>query len=146
MAKNDKIFNNNFDSPDFELNGTIKFDLDPSLDDGLHEEERIHFDMISRWIHELIINSRFNKFNKVDDLGRCTKLKKVDINEVYGFIVDEMVAKYSRIDLFSELCVYFNIKADKFYSSLSNVYKEDLIQELDLRTGILDRKNIKKLF
>ena len=25
MAKNDKIFNNNFDSPDFELNGTIKF-------------------------------------------------------------------------------------------------------------------------
>mgnify|MGYP001626648655 CR=1 FL=1 len=146
MAKHDKIFNNNFDSPDFELNGTIKFDLDPSLDDGLHEEERIHFDMIARWIHELIINSRFNKFNKVDDLGRCTKLKKVDINEVYGFIVDEMVAKYSRIDLFSELCVYFNIKPDKFYSSLSNVYKEDLIQELDHRTGILDRKNIKKLF
>jgi len=48
MAKNDKIFNNNFDSPDFELNGTIKFDLDPSLDDGLHEEERIHFEMIAR--------------------------------------------------------------------------------------------------
>jgi len=80
------------------------------------------------------------KFNKVDDLGRCTKLKKADINEVYGYIVDEMVAKYSRIDLFSELCVYFDIKADKFYSSLSNVYKEDLIQELDIRTGILDRK------
>jgi len=146
MAKNDKIFNNNFDSPDFELNCTIKFDLDPSLDDGLHEEERIHFEMIARWIHELIEGSRFSKFNKVDDLGRCTKLKKADINEVYGFIVDEMVAKYSRIDLFSELCVYFDIKADKFYSSLSNVYKEDLIQELDIRTGILDRKNIKKLF
>ena len=102
--------------------------------------------MIARWIHELIEGSRFSKFNKVDDLGRCTKLKKADINEVYGFIVDEMVDKYSRIDLFSELCVYFDIKADKFYSSLSNVYKEDLIQELDIRTGILDRKNIKKLF
>jgi len=59
MAKNDKIFNNNFDSPDFELNGTIKFDLDPSLDDGLDEEERIHFEMIARWIHELIEGSRF---------------------------------------------------------------------------------------
>ena len=143
---NDKIFNNNFDSPDFELNGTIKFDLDPSLDDGLHEEDKIHFEMIARQIHSLVTNSRFNSFNEVDDLGRCSKLKKVDINAVYGFIVDEMVAKYSRIDLFSELCVYFDIRPDKFYSSLSNVYKEDLIQELDIRTGILDRKNIKKLF
>ena len=143
---NDKIFNNNFDSPDFELNGTIKFDLDPSLDDGLHEEDKIHFEMIARKLHSLITASRFNSFNEVDDLGRCSKLKKVDINAVYGFIVDEMVAKYSRIDLFSELCVYFDIKPDKFYSSLSNVYKEDLIQELDIRTGILDRKNIKKLF
>lgn len=143
---NDKIFNNNFDSPDFELNGTIKFDLDPSLDDGLHEEDKIHFEMIARQIHSLITESRFNSFNEVDDLGRCSKLKKVDINAVYGFIVDEMVAKYSRIDLFSELCVYFDIRPDKFYSSLSNVYKEDLIQELDIRTGILDRKNIKKLF
>lgn len=143
---NDKIFNNNFDSPDFELNGTIKFDLDPSLDDGLHEEEKIHFQMIAGKIHELITDSRFNSFNHVDDLGKCTKLKKVDINAVYGFIVDEMVVRYSRIDLFSELCVYFDIKPDKFYSSLSNVYKEDLIQELDIRTGILDRKNIKKLF
>lgn len=146
MAKNDKIFNNNFDSPDFQLNGTIKFDLDPSLDDGLHAEDKIHFEMIARWIHELISESRFKIFNVVDDLGKCNKLKKVDINAVYGFIVDEMVAKHSRIDLFSELCVYFDIKPDKFYSSLSNVYKEDLIQELDLRTGILDRKNIKKLF
>ena len=144
--RNDKIFDNNFDSPDFELNGTIKFDLDPSLDDGLHEEEKIHFEMIARTIHDLISKSRFKIFNDVDDLGRCNKLKKADINEVYGFIVDEMVAKYSRIDLFSELCVYFDIKPDKFYSSLSNVYKEDLIQELDIRTGILDRKNIKKLF
>ena len=144
--RNDKIFDNNFDSPEFELNGTIKFDLDPSLDDGLHEEEKIHFEMIARTIHDLISKSRFKIFNDVDDLGRCNKLKKADINEVYGFIVDEMVAKYSRIDLFSELCVYFDIKPDKFYSSLSNVYKEDLIQELDIRTGILDRKNIKKLF
>lgn len=144
--KKDKIFNNNFDSPEFELNGNIKFNLDHSLDGGMQVEETIHFQMIAREIHELISASRFKSFNVIDDLGRCAKLKKVDINEVYGFIVDEMVLKYSRIDLFSELCVYFDIKPDKFYSSLSNVYKEDLIQELDILTGILDRKNINKLF
>jgi hypothetical protein len=48
--------------------------------------------------------------------------------------------------LFSESCVYFDINPSKFYSSLSNVYKEDLIQELDDRTGILEKKNIKRLF
>ena len=143
---NDKIFNNNFDSPDFELNGPASFELDSSFKDTLDEEDKIHFEMIARTIHSLIQKSRFRVFNEVDDLGKCNKLKKSDINEVYGFIIDEMVAKYSRIDLFSELCVYFDIKADKFYSSLSNVYKEDLIQELDIRTGVLERKNIKKLF
>ena len=129
MAVNyDKIFNNNFDTPEFEL-GSISFELDPSIKDNQNEEERIHFDMIARKIHELIGLSRFK-----------------DINEVYGYIIDEMAAKFSRIDIFSELCVYFDIKPVKFYSSLSNVYKEDLIQELDLRTGILEKKNIKKLF
>ena len=48
--------------------------------------------------------------------------------------------------MFSELCNYFNIPSNKFYNSLSNVYKEDLIIELDKKTGILSKKNIKKLF
>ena len=143
--KNDKIFNNSFDTPEFEL-GTISFELDPSVKNEQDEEDRIHFDMIARKIHELIGLSRFKVFNEVDELGKCNKLRKNDINEVYGYIVDEIAAKFSRIDIFSEMCVYFDIKPVKFYSSLSNVYKEDLITELDLRTGILEKKNITKLF
>ena len=142
---NDKIFNNSFDTPEFEL-GNISFDLDPSLREELDEEEKIHYEMIARKIHELITVSRFKIFNEVDELGKCNKLRKTDINEVYGYIVDEMQAKWSRIDIFSEMCIYFDIKPVKFYSSLSNVYKEDLIQELDRKTGILDKKNIKRLF
>ena len=141
----DKIFNNSFDTPEFEL-GSISFDLDPSVKNNQEEEDRIHYDMIARKIHELIGDSRFVVFNEIDDLGRCNKLKKNDINDVYGFIMDEIGPKWSNIDLFSELCVYFDIKPAKFYSSLSNVYKEDLIQELDKKTGILEKKNIKRLF
>lgn len=142
----DKIFDNNFDSPDFEINSNMSFELDSGFKDTLDEDIKIHYDMIANKIHKLIELSRFKQFNDVDDLGRCKKLKKSDINDVYGYIVDEMKAKFSRIDIFSEMCVYFDIKPDKFYSSLSNVYKEDLIQELDLRTGVLERKNINKLF
>lgn len=142
---NDKIFNNSFDTPEFEL-GNISFDLDPSLREELDEESKIHYEMIARKIHDLVNRSRFKQFNEIDELGKCAKLKKTDINDVYGYIVDEMAAKWSRIDLFSEICIYFDIKPAKFYSSLSNVYKEDLIQELDAKTGILDKKNIKRLF
>ena len=142
---NDKIFNNSFDTPDFELT-SISFELDPSVREDQDQEEKIHYEMIARKIHELIGLSRFKVFNEIDDLGRCNKLKKTDINDVYGYIVDEMGNKWSRIDLFSEICIYFDIKPAKFYSSLSNVYKEDLIQELDQKTGILEKKNIKRLF
>jgi len=142
---NDKIFNNSFESSEFELSD-ISFELESGYKDTREEEIKIHFEMIARKIHELIEASRFKVFNDVDDLGRCNKLKKSDINDVYGYIVDEMAIKYSRIDLFSEICVYFDINPTKFYSSLSNVYKEDLIQELDAKTGVLGKRNINKLF
>jgi len=144
--KQDKIFDNNFEAPDIEGKGSINFDLDPSVRGNLSEEENIHYEILSKDIHELIENSRFKKFNEIDEFVNVTKLKKIDINEVYGFMVDELIKKYSRIDLFSELCNYFNIPPSKFYNSLSNVYKEDLITELDKKTGILSKKNINKLF
>lgn len=142
----DKIFENNFDSPDFDIQPNMSFELESGYKDEMDEDIKIHYEMIAKQIHKLIGLSRFKEFNDVDDLGQCKKLKKTDINDVYGYIVDEMKSKFSRIDIFSEMCVYFDIKPDKFYNSLSNVYKEDLIQELDLKTGILGRKNINKLF
>lgn len=144
--RKDKIFDNSFASTEFESISNFKFDLDPIFRDGRSEEEKIHVEMINRDIHELITKSRFNQFNEIDELGKHNKLKKVDINEVYGFIVDELVVEYTRIDLFSELCVYFDINPTKFYGSLSNAYKEELVEELDNKTGILQKKNIKKLF
>ena len=142
----DKIFDNNFDSPEFEMDPNFSFQVDPNHGDSRPEEDKIHYDMVARDIHNLITKSRFKKFNEIDDLGKSIKLKKAEINDVYGYIVTELVVRYSRIDIFSEMCVYFNIQPNKFYSSLSNIYKEDLIEELDKKTGVLSKKNIKKLF
>ena len=100
----DKIFNNNFESPDTEFTN-INFELDSGVKDNKPEEDKIHFDLIAREIHKLVELSRFKKFNKVDDLGKCAMLKKADINDIYGYIIDEMAANNSRIDIFSELCV-----------------------------------------
>jgi hypothetical protein len=146
-TKRDKIFDNTFeDGGDFELNGSISFNLNPQYTDNRDEEEKIESEQIRNKIHELITNSRSKKFNEIDEFQQITKLRKLDINEVYGFMYDELHDRYSIIDLFSELCDYFNINPTKFYSSLSNKYKEDLIQELDKKTNVLQRKNINKLF
>jgi hypothetical protein len=142
----DKIFDNTFEDQSFDLDTSISFQIAPQYDDGLEEEEKIHLDMVRRDIHVLIVESRFKSFNELDELAESKKLKKLDINEIYEFISTELHMKYSLIEIFSETADYFNINSTKFYTSLSNKFKEDLIQALDNRTKILRRKKINRLF
>ena len=144
--KRDKIFDNTFEEQDFQLDSSISFQISPQYSDDRDEEDKIQLEMIRRDIHGLIDKSRFRSFNDLDDLSQAKKLKKMDINEIYEFIVSELNLKYSQIELFSETSDYFNINPTKFYASLGNKFKEDLIHELDIRTKILKKKKINRLF
>jgi hypothetical protein len=146
MEKRDKIFDNTFHDQAFELDSSISFQISPQYADNTDEEDKIQLDMIRRDIHDLVVVSRFKSFNDLDDLAEAKKLKKLDINEVYEFIAAELDDKYSLIEIFAETADYFNVNPTKFYSSLSNKFKEDLIQALDDRTEILKRKKINRLF
>jgi len=145
-TKHDKIFDNSFESSEFELNTNVSFNISPRYADDRPEEDKIMQLSLQQDIHELIESSRFKQFNKLDEFADSRKLKKADINEVYEFIEGELNKEYSIIDIFSELSDYFNINPNKFYSSLANGFKESLIQALDAKTGILKSKNINKLF
>ena len=145
-TKHDKIFDNSFESSEFELNTNVSFNISPRYADDRPEEDKIMQLSLQKDIHELIESSRFKQFNKLDEFADSRKLKKADINEVYEFIEGELNKEYSIIDIFSELSDYFNINPNKFYSSLANGFKESLIQALDAKTGILKSKNINKLF
>ncbi len=144
--KKDKIFDNTFQDQDFDLDSNISFQVSPQYMDNTDEEDKINLEMIRRDIHALIVVSRFKSFNDLDDLAEAKKLKKTDINEVYEFVAGELVEKYSLIEIFAETADYFNVNPTKFYASLSNKFKEDLIQALDNRTEILKRKKINSLF
>jgi len=145
-TKRDKIFDNTFEETEFELDTSMSFALSPRVVDNRSEEEKIEADLIAEKIHELIEGSRFKKFNQIDEFQQVVKLRKTDINEVYDFISEETRLNHSVVDIFSELCDYFNVNPTKFYQSLGNKFKEELIEELDKRTGILKRKNINRLF
>lgn len=146
FEKKDKIFDNTFYDQGFDLDSSISFQISPQFADSLDEEDKINLDMIRRDIHELIVNSRFKMFNDLDDLAESKKLKKMDINEVYEFVSSELEDRYSLIEIFAETAEYFNVNPTKFYASLSNKFKEDLIQELDKRLEIVKRKKINRLF
>lgn len=145
-TKTDKIFDNNFENTEFELNGTIKFTVSSQYLDERDEEVKIEQVALQNDIHEIILKSRFNQFNKLDEFSQTEKLKKNDINDVYEYVIDELGRMYGCIDIFSELSDYFNVNPNKFYSSLSNAFKENLIEELDKKTGILKSRNINRLF
>jgi hypothetical protein len=145
-TKRDKIFDNTFEETDYELDDSISFELAPSVADNRSEEDKIESKLIASKIHDLIESSRYKKFNKIDEFQQTIKLKKIDINDIYEFISDEMRESYSIVDVYSELCDYFNINPTKFYQSLGNKFKEELIEELDARTSILKKKNINRLF
>lgn len=145
-TKRDKIFDNTFEESEFEYDASMTFALSPRVVDNRSEEEKLEADQIATEIHQLISSSRFKKFNEIDKFQQTVKLKKIDINEIYEYISDEMRTTHSLVDVFSELCDYFNVNPTRFYQSLGNKFKEELIEELDERTNILQRKNINRLF
>lgn len=144
-TKRDKIFDNTFNEQEFELDNRVNFVLDPVWSDNRDEEDKIQEQIVQHQIHVLINNSRFKDFvAELED--NQNKFKKIDLNEIWQFIVDEMSNEFSIIDIFSEASNYFDIHPTKFYASLSNKFKEDLVDAIDERTNILQRKNINKLF
>lgn len=145
-TKRDKIFDNTFEETAYELDTSMSFALAPRAVDNRSEEDKIEANLIATEIHDLITNSRFKKFNEIDEFHQTVKLNKLDINAVYEFISEETKESHSLVDIFSEMCDYFNVNPTRFYQSLGNKFKEDLIEELDARTNILQKKNINRLF
>jgi hypothetical protein len=66
---------------------------------------------------------------------------KGDINEVYSFVTTSLIG-HPKIEIFSVICGYFDISPDKFYESLSNSFKTELITELKGRGFLSSRKSL----
>lgn len=145
-TQRDKIFDNTFDDSDFEMDPSFSFAIAPSQVDDRNEEDKIETNIIIKKIHQLVEASRFKKFNDISEFEQTVKLKKIEINEIYEYLSDELRPNHGIIDIFSEVCDYFNVNPTKFYQSLGNKFKEELIEALDQKTNVLKKKNINRLF
>lgn len=143
--RHDKIFNNTYEEQDYEK-GTQNFKIESGFDCSLNPEDDIHENILFNDIHELIENSVFKEFNILDENGEAVSLNKIQINEVYNYITGKIGKNYRKIEIWSTLSQYFNIYPNKFYSSLSNKFKHDLVIELDNATNFLEKNKIRKVF
>lgn len=141
----DKIFNNTYGEQD--LSGeNITFNISPRVESNIDPDEKMHYDMLFERIDDLIKGSKFEHLNEVTEKGISKKLNKVQINQVFFYIIEHVGNDYSRIDLFGVISDYFNVFPNKFYNSLSNKFKDELIKELDEKYDVIKKKGIKKLF
>lgn len=147
MAENktNKIFNNSFEDSEYD-GRSLNWKADPSWTENKDSETTIIDNILMDEIHRLISTSKkFKKFNKKAKNGKIPKLNKVQIGVVYSYIV-ENIKDYNIIEIFAATSEYFDIQGAKFYNSLSNAHKDDLLRELDERTNVIDKKKIRTLF
>lgn len=141
----DKIFNNTYGEQDLS-DSKIEFKVAPSYETDLDPDDQMHYNILFKKIDELIEDSEFSQLSKVTPDGVVKKLNKVQINKVFLYVIEHLGTSYSRIDLFSVISDYFDVFPNKFYNSLSNKFKDELILELDKKYDILKKKKINKLF
>ena len=144
-VEKDKIFNNTYGEQDLGQ-GKINFTVAPSWLDGMDSDDKMHYNTLFEKVDELIKGSEFEHLNEATPGGVIKKLNKVQINKVFFFLIEKTGTSYSRIDLFSVLSDYFDVFPNKFYNSLSNKFKDELINELDAKYNILEKRKIRKLF
>ena len=141
----DKIFNNTYGQQEVDTK-PISFSIAPAYNTSRDTDDQIHYDLLLKKIDELIVGSEFEELNKVTPEGIAKKLNKVQINQVFFYIIQHIGNAYSRVDLFAVISDYFDVFPNKFYNSLSNKFKDELICELDDKYNILEKKKIRKLF
>jgi hypothetical protein len=112
----------------------------------MDHDDKMHYKMLFTKIDSLIRGSEFEHLNMVTKDGVIKKLNKVQINKIYFYVIEHLGSAYTRIDLFSVISDYFDVFPNKFYNSLSNKFKDELIKELDDKYNILEKRKIRKLF
>lgn len=142
-----KIINNDFYSPEYDSR-KANFKVSAESLYSSEDEELAYFNKeLYSHIHDIVTSDReLKSFNTLNKKGFPKKLNKYDINKVYGKIMERIDPKYPKIEAWACIAGYFNVDSTKFYKSMSNKYKYELENELNERTGIIDKRKINRLF
>jgi len=138
--KRDKIFDNEYDQIELDSSNQT-FSIDTSYR-AQSIEDSIDVDLVKERLYEEIAKVEKYQAYLEPINGEFKKIGKSEINEIYSHL-NKAMGPGTRIEIYSCMCEIYEISPDKFYESLSNKFKTELIQDLKSR-GYL--QNIKALF
>lgn len=136
VQDNDKIFFNSFYESDGD-GSPISFDVDDyaKVDsyDTKMDEEKV-YEKIMEYFEE---DENLKKYVTPNRDAEFSKISKLELNEIYSFCKNKFNQEYL-IEIFSVLVEILDLNQSKFYESLSNTFKDELIKELRSR-GFLQK-------
>lgn len=138
----------NLDNNQEDLQGEEIYEYDSSIDyrsiqsRASHDnEESIHLNRLNDKIDEIFISSRWTILNP------SKKIPKDLIPLIFQDILKELEgSEFTMVEKFVGICDYTAINYQKAYESIHMKYKEIIVQEMDTKFGILEKKGIKKIF
>jgi hypothetical protein len=104
-------------------------------------EETIHLNKLNDIIDGIFSSSRWAVLN----INK--KVPKDLIPLIFQDILKELEnTEFTMVEKFVAICDYASISYSKAYDSIHMKYKEIIIQEMDSKFGIIEKKRIKKIF
>lgn len=104
-------------------------------------EESIHLNRLNDRIDEIFMSSRWTILNP------NKKIPKDLIPLIFQDVLKELEGtEFTMVEKFVGICDYTSINYQKAYECVHMKYKEIIVQEMDTKFGILEKKGIKKIF
>jgi hypothetical protein len=140
--KEDKIFNNKFNTGDveYEVFGKISVKSDFVARDA--HEEYVE-GQLQEDIYDIFINSPY-----FEEFSKNKKVSKSEAANIYYYFDDRLPDNddISAIEKFINIAEFMSIPYEVLYTELAPVYKEKLLRELDNKYQIFEKRKIKRLF
>lgn len=129
--------------PDLE-----EYESDPFLDYRslqsvvtYENEDYLHSTKLNNRIDDIFQKSRWTVINP------NKKIPKDLIPLIFQDILQDLEdTEFTMVEKFVSICDYAAINYQKAYDSIHMKYKEQIVQEMDKKYGILGKKGIKKIF
>lgn len=140
--KEDKIFNNRYNTGDLEFEQFGKIEVN-----DIHRPK----DAFDEYIAQKIQNELYQIFTSAHFYEEYSKSKKVprsEVAEIYYYFDQRLgdSEAISAIEKFINIAEFMSMTYDVLYDELAPTYKEQILKELDLKYGIFKKKKIHRLF
>jgi len=140
--KEDKIFNNRFNTGEVEYEVFGKISIKPEFASGDAYDE-YNDKKLQEDIYEIFINSKYH-----EDYSKNKKVPKSEVAEIYYYFDEKLPesTEITPVDKFIAIAEFMSISYEVLYNELAPVYKEKLLRELDNKYAIFTKRKIKRLF